>query len=275
LFYRQNEKTIRLYQTSVISDSTAVKLILSDSVGFKLDTVIYAKFEASDRKNEKLETTVKAKRNFLNTIEAEIKFNKPIDRINYDSLYIKYDSASYIPIKPEMLSFKDSMDRTLIKIKVNIQDSIKQETYTLYAMDSTFQDIEGEFNTTKIENVFKKLDQETLAEEIKITVNTDFLPILVQILDKKEEIIEEQYLTETNTAIFKNLEAATYNIRAILDINKNRRWDTSNMVENRQAEPIYYLENNESDNPKDTIIRGGWSLDVTIEPNKQPGISKK
>jgi hypothetical protein len=141
-------------------------------------------------------------------------------------------------------------------------------------MDSTFQDIEGEFNTTKIENLFRKLDPETLAEEIKITVNTENLPIIVQIIDKKDEVVAEQYLTETNVAIFKNLEAATYYIRAILDLNKNRRWDTSNMNENRQAEPIYYLENKESDNPKDTIIRGGWSLDVTIDPQKLPGIPK-
>jgi hypothetical protein len=274
LFYRQNEKTIRLYHTSIINDSTAVKLMLRDSVGFKLDTIVYAKFEESDRKNEKLETTVKAKRNFLKEIEAEIKFNKPIDNVNYDSLYIKYDSASYIPIKPEMLSFKDSLDRTLISIAVNVPDSLKQEEYTLYAMDSTFQDIEGEFNTTKIENLFRKLDPETLAEEIKITVNTENLPIIVQIIDKKDEVVAEQYLTETNVAIFKNLEAATYYIRAILDLNKNRRWDTSNMNENRQAEPIYYLENKEIDNPKDTIIRGGWSLDVTIDPQKLPGIPK-
>ncbi|MCR9014374.1 Ig-like domain-containing domain [Aquiflexum gelatinilyticum] len=274
LFYRQNEKTIRLYHTSIINDSTAVKLMLRDSVGFKLDTIVYAKFEESDRKNEKLETTVKAKRNFLKEIEAEIKFNKPINNVNYDSLYIKYDSASYIPIKPEMLSFKDSLDRTLISIAVNVPDSLKQEEYTLYAMDSTFQDIEGEFNTTKIENLFRKLDPETLAEEIKITVNTENLPIIVQIIDKKDEVVAEQYLTETNVAIFKNLEAATYYIRAILDLNKNRRWDTSNMNENRQAEPIYYLENKESDNPKDTIIRGGWSLDVTIDPQKIPGIPK-
>lgn len=274
LFYRQNEKTIRLYHTSITNDSTTVKLMFRDSVGFKLDTIIYAKFEESDRKNEKLETTVKAKRNFLKVIEADIKFNKPINNINYDSLYIKYDSASYIPIKPEMLSFKDSMDRTLITLQVNLPDSLKQETYTLYAMDSTFQDIEGEFNTTKFENQFRKLDPETLAEEIKITVNSDNLPIIVQVLDKKDEVVAEQYLTESNVAIFKNLEAATYYIRAIIDLNQNRRWDTSNMNENRQAEPIYYLENQESENPKDTIIRGGWSLDVTINAQKKPGISK-
>lgn len=274
LFYRQNEKTIRLYHNTLRNDSIPVRLELKDSVGFKLDTIIYSKFEASDRKNEKFEPKITARKNFISNIQAEIGFNKPLKEISYDSLYIKYDSASFIRIKPEMLSFKDSSDRTLLLLNIPIPDSIKQENLNLMAMDSTFRDIEGEYNQAKIEAPFRKLNKETLAEEIKVKVNTDVLPILVQIQDKKEEIIAEQYLTITNIATFKNIEPGTYTIRAILDLNKNKNWDTSNMIENRQAEPIYYLENSENENPRDTIIRGGWSLEVTIEPNDQANIKK-
>ncbi|MCL6258402.1 Ig-like domain-containing protein [Aquiflexum sp. TKW24L] len=274
LFYRQNEKNLRLYHTTLRNDSIPVRIALTDSVGFKLDTLIYTKFENSERKNEKFEGTLTGKKNFLSNIEADIKFNKPLNEISFDSLYVKYDSASIIRISQQHVFFKDSADRTLLSIKVNIPDSLKKETYNFYAMDSTFRDIEGEYFATKIETSFRKLNKETLAEEIKVKVNTDFLPILVQIQDKKEEIIAEQYLTETNTTTFRNLEAGTYYIRAILDINKNRKWDTSNMVLNRQAEPIYYLENIANEDPRDTIIRGGWSLDVVIEPNKQLGIPK-
>lgn len=275
LYYRQNEKTIRLYHTTLRNDSIPVKIAFSDSVGFKLDTVIYSKFENSDRKNEKLEPILTGRKNFISNIKADIKFNKPINEVVYDSLFVKYDTASILFIRPEMLSFKDSSDRTLLFLNINIPDSIKQENFNFIAMDSTFRDIEGEYNQTKIETAFKKLDKETLAEEIKVKVNTEILPLLVQILDKKEEIIAEQYLTKSNIAIFQNIEPGTYYIKAILDINQNRFWDTSNMIQNSQAEPIYYLENRENENPRDTIIRGGWSLDVTIEPNKPVGIPKK
>jgi hypothetical protein len=274
LFYRQNDKTLRFYHATITNDSIPLRLSFTDSVGFKLDTLIYSKFEESDRKNEKLEATLTAKKNFLTNIEADIKFNKPIDEIIYDSLYIKYDTASIIRLDKEKLFLKDSLDRTLISIRVNVPDSLNKETFTLYLMDSTFKDIEGEYNETKLENTFRRLNSETLAEEIKVKVNTESLPLIVQIQDKKEEIIAEQYLTGTNTAVFKNLEAGTYYIRAILDLNKNKRWDTSNMYLNRQAEPIYYLENPENENPRDTIIRGGWSLEVEIEPNKPVGIPK-
>lgn len=275
LFYRQNEKTIRLYHTTLRNDSIPIKIALTDSVGFKLDTLIYSKFENSERKNEKLEPTLNGRKNFISTIQAEIKFNKPLSEVNYDSLFIEYDSASFIFIKPEMLSFKDSADRTLLSLNIAVPDSLKKEIFNFQAMDSTFIDIEGEYNEKKIETSFKILDKETLAEEIKVIVNTDILPIIVQIQDKKEEIIAEQYLTKSNTAVFRNMEPGTYTIRAILDINQNGSWDTSNMVQNRQAEPIYYLENSENENPRDTIIRGGWSLEVTIEANKQPKPTKK
>jgi uncharacterized protein (DUF2141 family) len=274
LFYRQNEKTIRLYHTTLRNDSIPVKLALTDSVGFKLDTLIYSKFENSDRKNEKFEGSLTARKSFLTNIEGDIKFNKPLLNINYDSLFIQYDSASIIPIRKENLYFKDSLDRTQLSFKIIVPESKDQQTYNFVANDSTFQDIEGEYSTTKLENVFRRLNKETLAEDLKVTVNTESLPILVQIQDKKEEIIAEQYLIESNTTTFKNLEAGTYIIRAILDLNKNRKWDTSNMNQNRQAEPIYYLENTGNENPRDTIIRGGWSLEVTIEPNKPIGVSK-
>jgi hypothetical protein len=108
LYYRQNEKTIRLYHTTLRNDSIPVKIAFSDSVGFKLDTVIYSKFENSDRKNEKLEPILTGRKNFISNIKADIKFNKPINEIIYDSLFVKYDSASILFIRPEMLSFKDS-----------------------------------------------------------------------------------------------------------------------------------------------------------------------
>lgn len=275
LFFRQNEKTIRLYHTTLRNDSIPVGITLTDSVGFKLDTLIYSKFETSERKNEKLEPTLTGKKNFISTISADIKFNKPISEINYDSLMVKYDSASVLFLRPDMTSFKDSSDRTLLTLHIPISDSLKQEIFNLVAMDSTFKDIEGEYNEKKIEASYKKLNKETLAEEIKVKVNTDVLPIIVQIQDKKEEIFAEQYLTKTNIGTFQNIEPGTYIIRAILDINQNKVWDTSNMIQNRQAEPIYYLENSENENPRDTIIRGGWSLEVIIEPNKPAGLPKK
>lgn len=275
LFFRRNERTLRFYHTEMVNDSLPVQLNLKDSVGFAIDTLIYAKFEESERNKESLEVNIEGQKNFVDILKAEFKFNKPVTTINYDSLLIKYDSASIVPIKQEWLSFEDSLMRTRMILKWKVPDTLSIENFIVYAGDSTFIDVESQFNKDKKETAFRRLKKETLAEELKITVNTDELPLIVQVLNKREELMAEQYLTESNVATFRNIEASTYLIRAIVDSNKNRRWDTHNMLENRQAEKVYYLENPNDNNNKETTVRGGWTLEVTIQPTKPMGISKK
>lgn len=104
LFYRINEKNIRFYHTTLRDDSTQVSLSLRDSVGFGVDTTFYASFMSSDRRSENLTPTMDKNKEFISNIKTSISFNKPIKDIVYDSLFIQYDSASYINIKPEYLS---------------------------------------------------------------------------------------------------------------------------------------------------------------------------
>lgn len=275
LYFRRNDKTLRFYHQEMVNDSLPVMLQLRDSVGFEIDTLIYAKFEDSERKKEDLETSIEGQKNFIEKLRAEFKFNKPVADINLDSLIIKYDSASFINAKKEWLFFKDSLTRTRLILEWKVPDTLSIDNFIVYAGDSTFIDVERQFNKDKKESSYRRLKRETLAEEIKITVNTEELPLIVQILNKKEEIIAEKYLTDTNITTFKDIDPATYLIRAIVDSNKNRRWDTHNMFENRQAERVYYLENPNDNNNKETTIRAGWTLDVTIQPRKPVGITKE
>jgi hypothetical protein len=273
LFFRRNEKTIRFYHRTLRNDSTAIELFLKDSTGLKLDTLLYAKFEESDRRKEDLETKIGGKKSFIDNLTAELTFNKPIYAINYDSLYIKYDTATIIPIEKEWVYFKDSVNRTALNISWAIPDTIQQETFIFYAADSTFLDVDSTFNKEKVETSFKRLNKETLSDEINIKVNTVELPIIIQILTKRDEIIEERYLEEKNEITLNYVEPGTYYIRAIIDRNKNRRWDTSNILQDRYAEPVYYLENEADENSRDITIRGGWTLDLTIEPIKPQGLN--
>jgi hypothetical protein len=272
LFFRQNEKTIRVYHKTLMNDSTAIKLNIIDSVGYKIDTLIYAKFEESDRNKEKLEQSIIAPKNFTKNLSLDIQFNKPLFEINYDSLIIKYDTASVIEIRKDWTYFKDSTTRTLLTIDIPIPDTIPSETFTFFAADSSFTDTEGLFNEAKLESSYQRLKSEALAEDITVIINTEELPIIVQITDKQNKVIAENYLTETNQTIFKNIEPGVHFIRAIIDRNKNKRWDTSNLRNNIQSEPVYYLLNENDNNSKDTTIRAGWALEVTIQPNNPVGI---
>ncbi len=273
IFYRRTEATIRLYHKTLRNDSTEIRLQVRDSVGFVLDTMLYVKFEESERKKDNLEPLLEGPKSFIKNLKAELKFNKPIAEINFDSLMVKYDSASFLQIRPEQVYLKDSSNRTRLYFDIAIPDTLSKETYIFFASDSTFIDVEGIAHENKIEGTFKRLKTETLADALRVNVNTTERPLIIQILNQKDEIIAEQYLEETNQTTFRNLEPATYQVRAIVDNNRNGRWDTHNLLENRQAELVYYMMNPENDNSRDVILKGGWENEITIQPIKPVGFN--
>lgn len=272
LFYRIKDKNMRFYHTDFTGDSTEIGLIFRDSVGFQKDTLVYAKFQESDRAKEKIEISINSGTNFVKTFTSELTFNKPIREIKLDSLFVKYDTASFIPIKREWMYLKDSSNFTKIFIDINIPDSLKYDVFTIYASDSTFFDVEGLANENKIEGTYRKLKKEVLADALRVKINSNRYPLILQLLDNKDQLIGEQYLEDKNEYVFLELEAGTYRVRVIEDLNKNKRWDPSNLVDGRQAEPIYYHINPENDNSRDIILKAGWDNEITINPLNPVGI---
>jgi hypothetical protein len=273
LFYRLKDNILRFYHTDLINDSTEVNLQLMDSVGIKVDTTLYASFKESDRSKEDLEVSSNGGTKFTQKIEALLNFNKPIIAINYDSLFVAYDTASMIPITPEMLYLTDSTtSRTALTINIPINDSIPFEKYQLFAADSTFQDAESLWNEKQLQANYDKLKTDNLGDEISGTVETEERPIIVQLLDNKNNVIKEQYLVDTNMFSFTKLEATNYQLRAIIDRNENKAWDPGNINLNIQPEPVYFYKDEETDS-KELILRGGWTLNKQlIRKRRETGI---
>ncbi|UCS95724.1 Ig-like domain-containing protein [Echinicola marina] len=274
LFYRLDEKQVRLYHTELRNDSTQIKLVSTDSVGFKIDTTLYASFMESDRKAQNLEATLGKKKEFLQSIKTEITFNKPILEVIYDSLYVQYDSASFIKIKPEFLSFKDSSRRTELLFDIPVPDTLNSNNYNFIAADSSFLDIEKEHNTKALKTSFKRLIQDDLADEVSGEILTEELPIIVQLISNDGIIVQEEYLTNSKSYNFKKVKAGEYEIRAIIDRNKNRQWDPGNYFEKRQPEPVYYYFDEEN-NTRKILLRGRWTRqDLNIKSSPQSGLNQ-
>ena len=263
IFYTLGDKRINLYSKAPIADSLAFKVNLIDSVGYQVDSLIWAKFEESERKPEKLTVTPNSGKSFYQNLLIELTFNKPVKDINYDSLYLAYDTASVMPIIPEMLSFKDSIKRDMLQIMLKVADSISSEIITLKAADSTFRDIEGQFNETPLSANYKKLKKETLADAIEGTIEGAEPPFIIQLLDSKGEIKSESYLETGNKFSFTLMEAGNYQLRVIEDANGNRRWDPANFGERRYAERTFDFIDPET-GTKNITIRGGWIVNGLI-----------
>ncbi len=275
LFYTTEDKKIKLYSTETISDSTAVKLQLADSIGFTIDTTIWAKFPESDRKPEELTFSANSGKSFLERLKAELTFNKPLRQINYDSLYIPLDSAKRIQIQPEMVSFKDSLRRDILLFDIPIADTLELQIFPLTLADSTFQDFEGQFNAEPLVANYRKIDPETLADQISGRINSQNTPFIVRLRNSKEEIYREIYLENESDFSFERIEAGTYTIQVIEDKNGNQRWDPSNYYQNKLAEKVYYYQNPENQT-KEIILKSGWTTeDLIIEPTQSTGLAEK
>jgi len=273
IFYTEADKRIRLYSINPEADSIATKIMLADSVGNSLDSMIWTKFESSDRKKEELTIQANSGKSFFQKLQIELTFNKPVLNINTDSLFISFDTASVIPIRHDMMYFEDSSRRDKLFIYLNIADSIPQEIFTLHAKDSTFLDIENIFNKETVKANYKKIKRETLADEISGTILENSGPYIVQLLSKNE-VKREQYIETGNAFSFTLVEAGEYQIRVIADRNKNRRWDPGNFVIKRLAEQVFYFE--DQDKNRNITIRAGWTVpSQQINSTPQTGFQPK
>ena len=272
LFYVQGEKRLRFFPKIPILDSIPLNLHVQDSVGFSSDSLIWAKFPSSERKPEKLSIQINSGKSFYQDLDIQLTFNKPIIQINIDSLNIKVDSL-FIPIQKHMLSFADSSKRDVLHIKAFLPDSLQTELVTLIAADSTFQDIEGEYNEKKVEANYRKLVRKNLADGISGEVIGTKGPLIIQLINEKKEIAYEQVLSIKTKFSFSLLDPGTYTLRVIEDSNGNGIWDPSNYIQRKLAERVFYYKG--EDQTKDLIIRGGWTVeDLLISATPTTGLHK-
>lgn len=275
IFYTAGDKRIKLFSKTAVSDSLLFNINIKDSIGYGIDTAVWAKFPETERKPEKITITANSGKSFYQTLPIELTFNKPLSSIKMDSLFISYDTASRIPILPEMLSFEDSTRRTTLLLKIPIPDSIAYEIFTIKAADSTFYDIEDQFNEKEFTANYKKLKRDALADAVSGRIEGSEGPFIVQLLDSKNEINRELYLTNNNTFQFLLVEPGTYKIRVIIDANGNKRWDPANFSEGKYADHVFYFTDTAT-GKNEIVLRGGWTLeDQNIKVPPTTGIPKQ
>ena len=68
--------------------------------------------------------------------------------------------------------------------------------------------------------------------------------LIIELLSgsKQNELIERQFISTSTKVVFDLLEPKKYTIRAIIDENKNNKWDTGSYLQKRHAEKIIYNE---------------------------------
>ena len=91
-----------------------------------------------------------------------------------------------------------------------------------------------------------------------ITGCPDSAAVVVQLLDKSENVVEVSNMDSDHTAAFYYVKPGVYYARAFIDHNGNGVWDTGNYDADQQAEAVYYY-------PRDIETKA--KFDITLSWN--------
>lgn len=257
-----------------IADSLKIKLLSEFPADFeektfkdnKKDTLHY--WFKPDLKTDSLTFEVKNK-NFSDTITLRIR------NLEKDTLSIRSLSGNILKIKDTIKLLANTPLRNIDNERISITDKdtlnipfstqidslyniakiifskTEEQQYTVNILPEAITDFYGFKNDSIRLNVVTKLasDYGTLTLNLK---NVKQFPIIVQLLNEKLDVVEEQYLTENKAIFFDEISPALYYFRIIYDANGNKKWDTGSFLERRKPEKIIYY-------PRKLEVRANWS----------------
>ena len=162
-----------------------------------------------------------------------IKSNTPIIKIDTskvwltaaDTISVKYEH--YVSKKENKIGF--------------IFDKKQKEKYNLKAFPGGFSDLYAVKNDTLSFN-FRTRDLEDYGRITMDIINSGSENLIVELLTGKEndQVVERRYITTSETLVFDLLEPKSYTVRAIIDANKNNKWDTGSYLLKILPENILY-----------------------------------
>ncbi len=264
----EDNASIKIYNTLFEKDSASIKLNCIDSIGNTIDTVLTLKFNKQSTKPESFEFSVKDFR-LIETkalLTGTVKFNKPLFKINFDSIFLKIDSTKTIHFKQADISidtsqgiayFEKRFDKSLLlkekngppktdeqfidkkEIKNKATTSKKIIENQLYIGKASFLSIESD-SSRKIEESIKitKLDQTGI---IFIKIETKAEHFIVQLLTKDFTVLQKEY--NKHEVTFDDLTPADYVINLIIDSDKNKKWTPGNFFLRQEPEKIIFYKN--------------------------------
>jgi uncharacterized protein (DUF2141 family) len=223
-----DKDTLNYWHTPIAVDS--LNFIVSNDI-FR-DTVT-VKFRKNKLDSLKITPSVGSTLHLRDTFF--IKSNNPIIKIDTSKIVfidkdtVKVNYSNYISKKENKIGF--------------IFEKKQQEKYSLKALPGSFIDIYDIKNDSLNYN-FKTIELEDYGRITLNVVNTASKYLIIDLLSGKEndQIIERRYIHTSETLVFNLLQPNTYTVRAIIDENNNKNWDTGNYLLKKLPEEVIYFD---------------------------------
>ncbi len=164
---------------------------------------------------------------------------------------------------------KTNKNGTIVPYKI-VEDQFNKEVlfdfneeedtnYQIKLQKGAFEDIYGKKSDTLTYN-FKKGKLEDFGN-LRLTIkNTKRLPIVVELINSSNTVVQSMYGEKEGLFDFIGIQPSLYTIRLFYDDNKNKVWNSGNVLKKIQPEEMYYY-------PTKIDVRANWDVDQTIDLN--------
>ncbi len=176
----------------------------------------------------------------------QVIFSYPILRFDFSRILLVYDKDTVHPTSV----FADSVKRTLILKYKWIED----KKYKLIFPDSTFFSMNNLTNDSLVVAFKTQMLRDYGSVKINLKDGDATQNNIIQLLDEKENVIEQQFLQGSGKVHFEYLSPGKYKIKCIHDRNRNGRWDTGHYRTKLQPEEVYYF-------PDVIEVRANWDVE--------------
>lgn len=222
-FVEKESETIHFWLKDI--PPTKIRMLImdgkfKDTIQFRTDSIITKEVVS-------LKSKLVDKQNYFEPVT--LNFNQVIRKIDKNKItLLDYDSSS-IPFKISM----DPISRMRVLLEFDITDEMD---YTFTALPNAFKSGYSETNDTLLIPISFNSERDFGNLIVKIRGLNSSNSIL-QLTNTKGEILEEIFKADT-VYNFPNLKAGNYGLKLISDDNKNKKWDSGDYYQKRQAEKV-------------------------------------
>jgi uncharacterized protein (DUF2141 family) len=248
----EDRKTIHIFNTFNSKDSINIYYQLTDSSGNTTNDTTKIQFEEYRDKDKKNTFTLNIEpksKQLLKNEEIGILFNKPVAKINYALIKIKKDTSI---IDSAALNLEP--DSTKLKIKISGLSTFK-DSLSLVFQKGAFINIAGDSSPAYKTKLNYKKEENFGILGGKIICNEP--NYIFQLINSKGKVIDSK--PNATKFYYTWLEPDNYQLKVIIDVNNNGRWDATNIFKGIPPEPVKFY--------KEKInLRANWELlDIIFE----------
>ncbi len=268
---------IRVYNTFQNRDSVEIRFTATDSIQHQIDTTLYVKFQERVIKPEAFQFQMNDLQviGTKGVIKGNLKFNKPVRSINYDSVFYRFDSLNQVHLTKQdihwdslrnLLSFEKQFDKNLLpktesaatqqRPRANnpSANQKKSTTQEFYLGKGAFISIESDSSRRLVEKSAPTTLESTGI--ILVEVQTPAPHFFVQLLNKDFKVLAT--IRNSKKFNFEDLKPGDYQLRLVIDSDNTGTWDPGNFYDNRPPETIYLYLNEK--NVPIINLKANWEL---------------